>query len=111
MSEVSESILLELREMIGPAQDKIELRSNYVAATPPKEYSADEIRAIRKNLNMSQGFFAEVVGVSKKTVESWEYGRGKPSGTAARMLFIMEIDPDAVKRYGFAEWYGITKNT
>jgi len=93
-----------LQEMLEHAQGKIELRSNYVSTTPPKEYSADEIRNIRDRLNMSQGFFADVLGVSKKTVESWEYGRGKPNGAAARMLTIADIDPEALKRYGFAEW-------
>ncbi len=104
MSEISESIARGLQEMLGHAQGKIELRTHYVAAKPPKEYTADEIKGIRSRLNMSQGFFAEIIGVSKKTVESWEYGRGKPSGAAARVLSIAEIDPDALKRYGFAEW-------
>lgn len=66
---------------------------------------ADEIRGIRDRLNMSQGFFADVIGVSKKTIESWEYGYGKPSGAAARMLTIADTDPDALRRYGFAEWW------
>ena len=104
MSTASESIMRGLQEMLEHAQGKIELRSNYVSTTPPKEYSADEIRNIRDRLNMSQGFFADVLGVSKKTVESWEYGRGKPNGAAARMLTIADIDPEALKRYGFAEW-------
>ncbi|MDR3120578.1 MAG: helix-turn-helix domain-containing protein [Clostridiales bacterium] len=104
MSEVSESIMRGLQEMLSHAQGKIELRSHYVTAIAPKEYTADEIRDIRDRLNMSQGFFAEVIGVSKKTVESWEYGRGKPSGAAARVLAIADKDPEALRRYGFAEW-------
>lgn len=104
MSKVSSSIMRGLEEMLGHAQGKMELRSHYVSAMPPKEFTADEIRGIRDSLNMSQGFFAEVIGVSKKTVESWEYGRGRPSGTASRLLTIAAKDPDALRRYGFAEW-------
>ena len=104
MSKVSDSIMRGLQEVRDHTQGKIELRSNYVSTTPPKEYSKDEIKDIRDRLNMSQGFFADVLGVSKKTVESWEYGRGKPSGVAARMLTIADVDPEALKRYGFAEW-------
>ena len=85
-------------------QGKVELRSSFVSITPPQNFSAGKIRQIRNKLNMSQGFFAEVIGVSKKTIEVWEYGRGKPSGAAARMLTIADIDPDALKRYGFADW-------
>ncbi|MCL2089590.1 MAG: helix-turn-helix domain-containing protein [Oscillospiraceae bacterium] len=101
---VSESIKRGLEEMIQHAEGKIELKSHYVSAAPLKKYTADQIRQIRDNLNMSQGFFADVIGVSKKTVESWEYGRGRPSGAAARILSIAENDPEALRRYGFAEW-------
>jgi len=73
------------------------------SVAPPKEYSAEEIRVIRRGLNMTQALFAMVLGVSRKTVESWEYGAGKPSGAAARLLTIAETDPEALKRYGFVE--------
>jgi putative transcriptional regulator len=104
MSEYFESLQRSLNEALEYAQGKIELKSRYVAATPPKQYTADEIRRIRDNLKMSQGFFADVIGVSKKTVESWEYGRGKPSGAAARMISIVEVDPEALRRYEIAQW-------
>ena len=104
MSEVSKGIMRGLQEMLEHSQGKKKLRSNYVSTTPPKVYTAEQIRGIRDNLNMSQAFFANVLGVSKKTVESWEYGRGKPSGAAARLLTIASVDPNALKRYGFAEW-------
>ena len=104
MNEISDGILRGLNEMLDHAQNKIVLRSHHVAANPPHDFSASEIRDIRGKLNMSQKFFAEVIGVSKKTVESWEYGRGKPSGAASRVLTIAQADPEALRRYGFAEW-------
>ncbi|MCL2627376.1 MAG: helix-turn-helix domain-containing protein [Oscillospiraceae bacterium] len=104
MSKVSESIARGLQEVLDHAKGKVELRSRFVSANPPRIYTASQVRKIRDNLNMSQGFFAEVIGVSKKTVEAWEYGHGKPSGAASRVLAIAETDPDAFKRYGFAQW-------
>jgi len=104
MNDVPDSIARGLQEMLAHAQGKAELRSRYVSATPPKVFTADEIRNIRNSLHMSQGFFADVIGVSKKTVESWEYGKGKPNGAAARVLTIAQADPEALRRYGFAEW-------
>jgi len=104
MSDASESIMRGLQEMLDHAQGHVRLRSHSVSTTPPKKFTADEIRDIRDRLNMTQSFFADVIGVSKKTVESWEYGRGKPSGVASRILTIAEKDPDALRRYGFAEW-------
>ena len=104
MSEISDSITRGLQEMLEHAQGKRELRERYVSTTPPKAFTPDEIRQIRHNLSMSQGFFADVMGVSKKTVESWEYGKGRPNGAAARLLTIVQADPEALSRYGFAEW-------
>ena len=104
MSDISKGIMLGLQEMLDHAQGKIDLRSNLVEVTPPRDFTAIEIRELRDRLNMSQGFFAKVIGVSKKTVESWEYGRGKPSGAAARLLTIAETDPDSFERYGFVQW-------
>ena len=101
---VIKGIIRGLQEMLDHAHGKIELRSNFVEVKPPRDFTAIEIREIRDRLNMSQGFFAGVIGVSKKTVESWEYGRGKPSGAASRLLTIAETDPDSFERYGFVQW-------
>ena len=67
ISEVSESIMRGLQEMLEHTQGKIELSSNRVSATPPQEFSVKDIVNVRNKLNMSQGFFAKVIGVSKKT--------------------------------------------
>jgi len=104
MSEISESTMRGLTEMLEHIDGKIELRSSQVSISPPKSFTADDVRAIRDRLHMSQGFFAEVIGVSKKTVEAWEYGKGRPSGAAARVLSIAEKDPEALKHFGFANW-------
>ncbi|MDR2903831.1 MAG: helix-turn-helix domain-containing protein, partial [Clostridiales bacterium] len=100
MNEVSESIIRGLQEMLDHAQGKIELRAHYVAAIPPEEYTADEIKDIRNSLHMSQGLFAEVLGVSRKTVASWEYARVKPSGAARRLITMLQLDPELPEKYG-----------
>lgn len=40
------------------------------------------VKAERKSLDMTQKDFANVLGVSKRTVEAWETGRSTPSPTA-----------------------------
>ena len=104
MSEIAESIERGLKDMLDHVQGKKELRKSVVFITPTKDYTANDIKQIRDKLQMTQGFFAKVIGVSKKTVESWEYGKGKPSGAAARFLSIAEKDPDAIRHYGIASW-------
>jgi DNA-binding transcriptional regulator YiaG len=50
---------------------------------------APGIRAIREFFGDTQQAFADRLGVSKKTVESWEYGQRMPSNTALRLLATM----------------------
>ena len=55
------------------------------------EYNLKEIRI---NLGMTQNIFAGVIGVSRKTVESWEKGRYSSDGAARRLISILQADPD-----------------
>ncbi len=57
---------------------------------PVREYSADDIKRIRKTVGASQGFLANWLGVSKKTVQAWESGRNIPNGTSARLLSLLD---------------------
>ncbi len=50
----------------------------------------------RQNLNLSRSEFATAIGVSERTVESWEQGRRKPSGAAQVLLKIAKHNPKAV---------------
>lgn len=68
---------------------------------PVKVYEADEVKKIRNSTGMSQKTFASYVGVSDKTVEAWEAGTNHPSGAASRILNMMEIDKDLIKRFPF----------
>ena len=70
---------------------------------PVRSFSSKEVRDIRISVNLTQIAFAAVLGVSKKTVEAWECGRNTPSGSACRLLSMMEKAPDLPEKYGFVE--------
>lgn len=53
--------------------------------TTPKKFG-DEIMIWRQGQGRSRKWLAEKVGVSQKTVESWEYGTRNPSGPAVLLL-------------------------
>jgi len=53
---------------------------------------------IRINMNMSQGAFADLLGVSRRTVQQWEQGRRRPSGAARSLLKIAEKRPDVLRK-------------
>ena len=56
------------------------------------------VRRIRKKLDMSQKAFAEYFGVNLRTVQDWEQGRRVPSGPSRNFLFVIDKEPEAVRR-------------
>ena len=88
MSRVYESLMEGLMEDLQDIKSYGEPhgRKTVVEYTPVKEYSAAEVKAIRKDMSVSQSVFAKCLGVSKKTVEKWESGDNIPSGPASRLL-------------------------
>lgn len=57
-----------------------------------------DVRAIRDRISLSQGEFARLFGLSKRTLEHWEHGRRVPSGPARAFLTVIAREPDAVRR-------------
>jgi putative transcriptional regulator len=55
-----------------------------------------EIKGIREKLDVSQAEFAEMIGVSKRTLQEWEQGRCKPTGAALKLLMIARRHPEAL---------------
>ena len=104
MSNVFDSIMTGLSEAVEDAQSgNKKLPKRTVAVIPVKEYQADQIKTIRKSVNMSQKIFASYLGVSEKTVEAWEAGTNHPSGAASRLLSMMEMDNDLIEKYPFVK--------
>ena len=52
----------------------------------------------RKKLNMTQKSFASILGVSKRTVESWETGKSTPSPTARNLIYLISQDHSLVDK-------------
>jgi len=57
-----------------------------------------DVRAIRERISLSQGEFAKLFGLSKRTLEHWEHRRRVPSGPARAFLTVIAREPDAVRR-------------
>ncbi len=65
-----------------------------------KEYgrviNVPDVGAIRQKTGLSQTRFAELLGVSVRTLQDWEQGRRAPSGAARTLLLIADRDPKAL---------------
>lgn len=60
------------------------------------EYNVQDIKSIRERLGMSRKQFSVLLGVSKKTVDAWERGINIPSGTAKRIMQLINDDSEFV---------------
>ncbi len=51
------------------------------------------VKELRHDLHATQKTFGNVLGVSPRTVESWEIGRSVPNGSATRLMQLMLANP------------------
>ena len=72
-----------------------------IIVVPVKQFSKEEIKAIRNKTKMSQRLFASYLGVSVKTVEAWESGKNTPSGSTSRLLNMFEMNENLALDYPF----------
>jgi putative transcriptional regulator len=54
------------------------------------------VASIREKTGLSQSRFAELLGVSVRTLQEWEQGRRAPSGAARTLLLIAAKNPRAL---------------
>ena len=55
-----------------------------------------DVVEIRTKSGLSQSKFAQMLGVSVRTLQDWEQGRRSPSGAARTLLMVVEKHPQAV---------------
>ena len=87
---VYESIIKGLNEAIEYEKGEGKARVVKCTVNPAPDFDAQEIKDVRLSLGMTQITFAQVMGVSVKTVEAWESGRNIPQGTAQRFLQLLQ---------------------
>jgi putative transcriptional regulator len=54
------------------------------------------VTQIREGTGLSQARFAQLLGVSVRTLQEWEQGRRAPSGAARTLLLIAARNPKAI---------------
>lgn len=59
--------------------------------------NVSSIVAARNTLGLSQSRFAELLGVSKRTLQEWEQGRRAPTGAAKTLLRVVERHPEVLR--------------
>ncbi|MCV4263734.1 helix-turn-helix domain-containing protein [Pseudomonas capsici] len=85
MEQFQKDLLVSVRQMkAGKA----------ARSTQVKLSSAAEARA---KVGVSQNAFAQLLGVSLRTLQDWEQGRRQPTGAAQTLLRIASQHPEALR--------------
>ena len=58
--------------------------------------SLPSVSSVRERTGLSQARFAQLLGVSVRTLQEWEQGRRAPSGAARTLLLIAQRNPRAL---------------
>ena len=56
------------------------------------------IMRARMKAGLTQGQFAALLGVSRRTLEQWEQGRRKPTRAARTLIKVAELYPDVLRK-------------
>ncbi|MEM7620001.1 MAG: helix-turn-helix domain-containing protein [Pseudomonadota bacterium] len=91
MSEIGQGILKGLEEALDFANGQ---KSAAVVHIPEEI----DVKRIRRKFKMSQNRFAEYFGFKVSTLRDWEQGRRVPTGPARHFLFVIDKEPEAVRR-------------
>ena len=56
----------------------------------PKNYTSEEIKAIRSRYGLSQAALAKIFNISPSTIKKWEQGKKSPSGAAKKLIELID---------------------
>ncbi|MCA8913473.1 MAG: DNA-binding transcriptional regulator [Planctomycetes bacterium] len=71
--------------------DQVTLREFDQLCLPPVEpLKPAQIKRIRESSHVSQAVFARLLNTSLSTVQKWEIGQKKPTGTALKLLHLVQ---------------------
>ncbi|MBR5096033.1 MAG: helix-turn-helix domain-containing protein [Treponema sp.] len=90
MSKYFDDLMTGLNEAIAIERGELTGRRTVYEIQPVKKYDNAQIKRIRNSVGMTQVLFASYMGVSCKTVEAWEKGVNHPTGSACRLISMLE---------------------
>jgi putative transcriptional regulator len=71
--------------------DQVTLRKFDRLCLPPIEpLEPEQIKKIREAANVSQAVFAAILNTSLSTIQKWEIGQKRPTGTALKLLHLVQ---------------------
>jgi putative transcriptional regulator len=73
------------------AIDQVTMREfDQLCLKPVPPLRPAEIKRIRESAHVSQAVFAAILNTSKSSVQKWEIGQKRPTGTALKLLHLVQ---------------------
>lgn len=88
--------LEEVSDFLDKKPVNVRISTAELKVSPLPSVDADTIKSLRIRLGLSQGQFADVIGVKKVTVSKWEQGVNLPTGSSLRLIEIISKMPDVL---------------
>lgn len=91
-SEIAEAVHTTVEGMYEAGTiDQATMRSfDESCLVVPAPIEPKQIKKLRQSQKVSQPVFARYLNISESTIEKWETGAKKPSGTALKLLSIVQ---------------------
>jgi len=94
-----DTVLAQLKDIAEDVVEHLlEVGKELPAAPAAADPSDPDPAVIRATLGLSQVRFAQVLGISPKTLHKWEQHTSKPSGAARTLLKIAAFSPSTVSQ-------------
>ena len=93
-TDVFSGIMEGLNEVLAFEKGK----ANAKTFVRKRSLPAVDVAGVRTSLNMTQKNFANMLGVSPRTVESWECGHSTPTPTAKKLIYLIQTDHSIATR-------------
>ncbi|WP_338559810.1 NadS family protein [Erwinia sp. E_sp_B04_7] len=81
-------------ELKASLEEAVDIKKGVQAPANVTRYEIADVKAIREKLNVSQAEMAKALGTSVDTIKSWELKRRNPTGLAAKVLAVIQANPD-----------------
>lgn len=95
MASIIENSLKEYQDFLDGKDTNVEVIETSIPIKP--EFNGDAIKSLRKQINVTQKGLAGLIGVSTRTVESWEMDRTEPNRSSQKLLTLLTRDKSLVK--------------
>lgn len=97
VAQMKAGMISRKTEFIPQEDGKIRRLVTLADGTVERDELLTSTASVRLRIGFSQKRFAELMGISVRTLQDWEQGRRSPSGAAKTLLRVAERHPEMLR--------------